>query len=164
MKKITVTVSGISPFVMEVDYRPEKSELGNILRALSCATEIVSREAVKIGDVDSIACMPSYEDEVKADSDTLENIKNSLSKNTHLLKSEFFTIESTLPTPEELDNIFAQLCEEFARTPLSCFTFSAFFNEFVERTKGLIVMKMNVKPECMFSQNALRGKSIRPKH
>lgn len=81
MKKITVTVSGLSPFQMEVDYRPEKSELGNILRALSCATEIVSREAVKIGDVDSIACMPVYEEEVKADSDTLENIKNSLSKN-----------------------------------------------------------------------------------
>jgi hypothetical protein len=52
MKKITVTVSGLSPFEMEVDYRPEKeSELGNILRALSCATEIVSREAVKIGEM-----------------------------------------------------------------------------------------------------------------
>ncbi|WP_416503178.1 hypothetical protein [Enterobacter kobei] len=50
MKKITVTVSGLSPFEMEVDYRQEKSELGNILRALSCATEIVSREAVKIGE------------------------------------------------------------------------------------------------------------------
>ncbi|HIF6258835.1 TPA: hypothetical protein ACX3KC_004866 [Enterobacter ludwigii] len=54
MKKITVTVSGLSPFVMEVDYRPEKSELGNILRALSCATEIAAREAVKIGEEISV--------------------------------------------------------------------------------------------------------------
>ncbi|MCG0458536.1 hypothetical protein L6R44_20960 [Enterobacter cloacae complex sp. ECC445] len=50
MKKITVTVSGLSPFEMEVDYRPEKSELGNILRALSCATVKTSKEAVKIGE------------------------------------------------------------------------------------------------------------------
>lgn len=116
--------------------------------------------------VDSIVCTPVYEDEeeAKADSDELENIKNALSKNTHLLKSEFFTIECALTTPEELDNIFSQLCEEFAGTPLSCLTFPAFFNELVERTKGLNCMKMNVKPECMFSQNALRGKSIRPQH
>ncbi|EHX1888114.1 hypothetical protein K3P93_003931 [Escherichia coli] len=54
MKKITVTVSGLSPFQMEVDYRPEKSELGNILRALSCATEIAAREALKIGEEISV--------------------------------------------------------------------------------------------------------------
>ncbi|WP_196096094.1 hypothetical protein [Enterobacter roggenkampii] len=116
--------------------------------------------------VDSIVCTPVYgrEDEAKTDSYALENIKSGLSKNTHLLKSEFFTIECDLPTPEELDKIFAQLCEEFEGTPLSCLTFPAFFNEIVERTKGLTGMKMNVKPECMFSQNALRGKSIRPKH
>ncbi|EOX8911358.1 hypothetical protein ACPW5X_002756 [Citrobacter freundii] len=116
--------------------------------------------------VDSIVCTPFYEDEeeAKADSDALENIKSALSKNTHLLKSEFFTIECALTTPEELDNIFSQLCEEFAGTPLSCLTFPAFFNELVERTKGLNAMKMNVKPDCMFSQNALRGESIRPKH
>ena len=115
--------------------------------------------------VDSIVCTPVYEDEeAKADSDALENIKSALSKNTHLLKSEFFTIECDLPTPEELDKIFAQLCKEFEGAPLSCLTFPAFFNEIVERTKGLTGMKMNVKPECMFSQNALRGKSIRPKH
>ncbi|HBK4845377.1 MULTISPECIES: hypothetical protein [Enterobacter cloacae complex] len=116
--------------------------------------------------VDSIVCTPVYEgeEEVKSDSYTLENIKNALSKNTHLLKSEFFTIECALPTPEELDKIFAQLCEEFEGVPLSCPTFSTFFNEIVERTKGLNAMKMNVNPECMFSQNALRGKSIRPKH
>lgn len=54
MKKITVTVSAISPFVMEVDYRTEKSELGNILHALSCATEIVAREALKIGEKISV--------------------------------------------------------------------------------------------------------------
>lgn len=116
--------------------------------------------------VDSIVCTPVYEEEeeAKADSDALRNIKSVLSKNTHLLKSEFFTIECDLPTPEELDKIFAQLCEEFEGAPLSCLTFPAFFNEIVERTKGLTGMKMNVKPECMFSQNALRGKSIRPKH
>ncbi|HDT2134125.1 TPA: hypothetical protein RCG89_001377 [Enterobacter roggenkampii] len=116
--------------------------------------------------VDSIVCTPVYEreDEAKADSYALENIKSALSKNTHLLKSQFFTIEFALPTPEELDKIFAQLCEEFEGTPLSCLTFPAFFNEIVERTKGLTAMKMNVNPECMFSKNALRGKSIRPKH
>lgn len=114
--------------------------------------------------VDSIVCTPVYEEEAKADSDELKNIKNALSKNTHLLKSEFFTIECALTTPEDLDNIFSQLCEEFAGTPLSCLTFPAFFNELVERTKGLNAMKMNVKPDCMFRQNALRGKSIRPKH
>lgn len=50
MKKITVTVSGLFPFQMEVDYRPEKSELGNILRAFSCASYLVSKEAVKNGE------------------------------------------------------------------------------------------------------------------
>ncbi len=50
MKKITVTVSGLSSFQMEVDYRPEKSELGNILRALSCASYLASKEAVKNGE------------------------------------------------------------------------------------------------------------------
>ncbi|WP_431613601.1 hypothetical protein [Enterobacter roggenkampii] len=121
-----------------------------------CGVEV---KTVRADLVDSIVCTPVYEDEdeVKADSD-------ALSKNTHLLKSEFFTIECDLPTPEELDKIFAQLCQEFEGTPLSCLTFPAFFNEIVERTKGLTGMKMNVKPDCMFSQNALRGKSIRPKH
>ncbi|QML82578.1 hypothetical protein HVX24_08340 [Escherichia coli] len=106
-----------------------------------------------------IVCTPVYEDEEQAKADS-----DALLKNAHLLKSEFFTIECALTTPEELDNIFSQLCEEFAGTPLSCLTFPAFFNELVERTKGLNAMKMNVKPDCMFSQNALRGKSIRPKH
>lgn len=119
-----------------------------------CGVEV---KTVRADLVDSIVCTPVYEDEAKADSD-------ALSKNTHLLKSEFFTIECDLPTPEELDKIFAQLCQEFVGTPLSCLTFPAFFNEIVERTKGLTGMKMNVKPDCMFSQNALRGKSIRPKH
>ncbi|WP_219843233.1 hypothetical protein, partial [Pseudomonas aeruginosa] len=95
--------------------------------------------------VDSIVCTPVYEDEEEAKADS-----DALLKNTHLLKSEFFTIECDLPTPEELDKIFAQLCEEFEGTPLSCLTFPAFFNEIVERTKGLTGMKMNVKPECMF--------------
>ncbi|MEY7870557.1 hypothetical protein [Enterobacter roggenkampii] len=128
-----------------------------------CGVEV---KTVRADVVDSIVCTPVYEEEeeAKADSDELGNIKNVLSKNTHLLKSNFFTIECDLPTPEELDKIFAQLCEEFEGAPLSCLTFPAFFNEIVERTKGLTGMKMNVKPECMFSQNALRGKSIRPKH
>ncbi|WP_407226449.1 hypothetical protein [Enterobacter roggenkampii] len=128
-----------------------------------CGVEV---KTVRADVVDSIVCTPVYEEEeeAKADSDALRNIKSALSKNTHLLKSEFFTIECDLPTPEELDKIFSQLCEEFDGSPLSCLTFPAFFNEIVERTKGLTGMKMNVKPECMFSQNALRGKSIRPKH
>jgi hypothetical protein len=50
MKKITVTVSGLSPFEMEVGYQPQKSELDNILRALICAAMLVSKEAAKCGD------------------------------------------------------------------------------------------------------------------
>lgn len=46
MKEITVTVSGLSPFCMTVDYQPQISEVDNILRALSCASALASREAV----------------------------------------------------------------------------------------------------------------------
>lgn len=165
---MTITSNGASKRLIAEGYSKDKVTLPHrdgFIELLTAPSDAEST-TYRADSVDSIVCTPVYEgkEEAKADSDALENIKSALSKNTHLLKSQFFTIECDLPTPEELDKIFAQLCEEFEGTPLSCLTFPAFFNEIVERTKGLTGMKMNVKPECMFSQNALRGKSIRPKH
>ncbi|WP_314143241.1 hypothetical protein [Buttiauxella noackiae] len=50
MRKINITISALSPFDMEFDYRPQISELENIQSALSRAMELVSKEAANNSD------------------------------------------------------------------------------------------------------------------
>ncbi|PXW62856.1 hypothetical protein DFO55_101712 [Grimontella sp. AG753] len=104
--------------------------------------------------IDSMVCTPVYEED--------EPLETEIDSNKHVLKSDFFTIEIQVPTAEDLNKIFAEVCRDISHLTPSHSVFTAVFEEVMKRVNASISASMTTNPKLSNHPNAFRGKQITP--
>lgn len=104
--------------------------------------------------IDSMVCTPVYEED--------EPLETEIDSNKHVLKSDFFTIEIQVPTAEDLNKIFAEVCESVLPLAPSIDVFRVVFGEIMKRVHDSVSGSMAVNTEFSHRPNAMFGKAIKP--
>lgn len=92
---------------------------------------------------------------VRSEQSTPENIK-------HVLKSNYFTIEIQVPTAEDLNKIFAEVCRSVSPLTPSHNTFHVVFEETLKRVRDSVSASITTHPEIFRITHAMSGKRITP--
>lgn len=104
--------------------------------------------------IDSMVCTPVYEED--------EPLETEIGSNKHVLKSDFFTIEIQVPTAEDLNKIFAEVCRSVSSLTPSHNTFHVVFEETLKRVRDSVSASITTHPEIFHITHAMSGKRITP--
>ena len=88
--------------------------------------------------------------------------KSTPENNKHVLKSNYFTIEIQIPTAEDLNKIFAEVCRSVSSLTPSHNTFHVVFEETLKRVRDSVSASITTHPEIFHITHAMRGKRITP--
>nr|DAG81890.1 MAG TPA: hypothetical protein [Caudoviricetes sp.] len=121
---------------------------------LFTAPDQLETKTIRTCGFSSMVCTPVYEEDKPLETET--------DSNKHSLKSDFFTIEIQVPTVEDLNKIFAEVCRDVSHLTPSHSVFTIVFEEVMKRVNASISASMTTNPKLSHHPYALRGKQITP--
>lgn len=110
---------------------------------------------IRTHGIDTVLCTPVFEEED-------EPLETEIENNRHALKSDFFTIEVQIPTAEDLNKIFADVCRSVSHLTPSHSVFIAVFEEVMKRVNASISASVTTNPDFLHRPHGMRGKQITP--
>lgn len=126
----------------------------NSVIELFTAPDQLETKTIRTYGIDSMVCTPVYEEDKPLETET--------DSNKHALKSDFFTIEIQVPTAEDLNKIFAEVCRDVFHLTPSPSVFTTVFEEVMKRVNASISASMTTNPKLSNHPYALRGRQITP--